>query len=156
VTTHALASGGAGGSGVEQGLREEGERAARAGGELRQTVLVVEDSWDVGTILATALEDEGYTTSLVRDGQQALQQARSLRPDLITLDLALPGVSGWEVLSQLRADPLTQRIPIVAVSAHARGLDPAVAGQVARVIGKPFYISEVVSAVVETLGRRPS
>ena len=116
------------------------------------TILIVEDSQDVGAILAGALEDEGCITLLARTGTDALALARRARPDLITLDLALPGMSGVEVLAELRRDPDTQAIPIVAVSAHPQ-LGPELAGEVARVISKPFYLSDVVTAVLQTLGR---
>jgi CheY-like chemotaxis protein len=120
------------------------------------TILVVEDSRDVGAILAAALEDEGCRALVARTGSQALDLARRTPPDLITLDLALPGMSGLDLLAQLRVDPATRHIPIVAVSGHTAHLDPVLARQVARVIGKPFYLSDVVSAVLQTLGRAQS
>lgn len=117
------------------------------------SILVVEDSQDVGAILASALEDEGCTALLARTGHQAVDLARRVRPDLITLDMALPGMPGSDVIAQLRADPATREIPIVAVCGHVRELDPTTGAQVARVVGKPFYLSEVVEAVLDTLGR---
>lgn len=128
---------------------EPGNRATPAGSG--RTILVVEDNQDVSSVLAAALEEEGYTVRVVRNGQEVQRVARLEAPDLITLDLGLPGKSGWQVVADLRADPDTQGIPVVAISAHTRDLDPAFASSVARVIPKPFYLSQIIDAVAETL-----
>ncbi len=117
-----------------------------------RTVLVVEDSPDVRAILKAALEEEGCVTHVAGSGQAAIEMAHRLHPDLITLDIGLPGLTGREVVEQLRADPETRSIPIVAVSAHAVDLDPAISTQVTRVIQKPFYLSEVITTIAEVLG----
>lgn len=106
----------------------------------------------MGAILASALEEEGFTVHFARTGQDALALAREARPDLVTLDLGLPGLTGWDVVAALRADPHTRELPVIAVSAHANELDDSFRSQVTRVIAKPFYLSEVVSAVEEALG----
>ena len=121
-----------------------------------QTVLVVEDSRDLSSLLATALEDEGFRVRIARNGAEALDLARELQPAVITLDLGLPGgTSGWDVVAELRAQPATARLPIIAVSAHANDLEPAFRAQVTRIIPKPFYLSDVLTAVTDLVsGRR--
>ncbi len=121
-------------------------------GARSRVVLVVEDSQDIGAILEAALEEEGLTVYTVRNGREVLDRARELRPDLITLDLGLPGKSGQEVVAELRAEPSTWAIPIVAVSGHTDAIDRSLAAEVARVISKPFYLSDVIDAVLQTLG----
>lgn len=86
-----------------------------------------------------------------RNGSEAISLAQQIQPQLITLDLGLPGMSGWEVLRTLRADGATRAIPIVAISAHVGEVDASFQEQVARVIPKPFYLSDVVDAIEEIL-----
>lgn len=121
-------------------------------GSRARLVLVVEDSQDVATILASTLEDEGCRVRIARNGRDAVEMARQAAPDLITLDLGLPGKSGWDVLLELRDDRATRDIPIVAISAHAHEVDEQFLQRVTRVIAKPFYLSEVVSTVLGILG----
>jgi CheY-like chemotaxis protein len=118
-------------------------------------VLVVEDSPDLGAILATALENEDCTVHVVSSGTAAVETAQRVLPDLITLDLGLPGLSGAEVVGALRAEPETRGIPIVAVTARSREIAPTLRAQLTAVIPKPFYLSEVLSVVMDTLGPRP-
>ena len=83
------------------------------------TIMVVEDNELSRDALSRRLERRGYRIVLAFDGEQAIQLARSERPDLILMDLGLPRVDGWEATRQLKADPATQRIPIIVLSAHA-------------------------------------
>src|SRR4051794_30959400 len=80
-------------------------------------VLVVEDEFTIRTMLTDALGDAGYTVFTAADGAEALRHLRSARPDLIVLDMMMPGVSGWQFLEQSR--PLLERmnIPVVILSA---------------------------------------
>lgn len=121
------------------------------GSVTKRLILVVEDSAEVSEILEDALREEGFAVRTARNGTVALDLARTMNPDLITLDLGLPGTSGWDVVQALRAEPSTRSIPIVAVSAHGYDLEPDFAAQVTRVIPKPFYLSDVVAAVTEAL-----
>lgn len=123
--------------------------------ERRQPVIVViEDNQDINDLLSLILEEEGYRVIPVTNGREAVDAARRHRPDLITLDLALPGKDGWAIARELQADEQTQNIPILVISAYTRDLDPQLRRQAARVIPKPFYISQVVSEVEAILQRR--
>jgi two-component system OmpR family response regulator len=117
------------------------------------SILVVEDNQSVGEILASALEQEGCTTVLTSNGAAVVELAQRLHPNLITLDLAHAELRGSEVIASLRSDSSTRDIPIIALSARAHDLAPPMEGQVARIFGEPFYLAEVVSAVLQTLGR---
>lgn len=79
-------------------------------------VLIVEDDRDFSEIIATLLQDAGYRTRAIADGQQVVAFARQLKPDAITLDINLPRADGWSVLNQLKADPETAAIPVIIVS----------------------------------------
>ncbi len=81
-------------------------------------VLIVEDDADTVDMLTRALRRVGFTTEMARDGYEALASARRIRPDVILLDLRLPGMDGYEALSHLKRSIVTSTIPIIATSAH--------------------------------------
>jgi two-component system cell cycle response regulator DivK len=83
------------------------------------TVLLVEDNEASRDALARRLERRRYTVLLAVDGHQAVSIARATKPDLILMDLGLPGIDGWEATAQLKGDRETQHIPIIVLSAHA-------------------------------------
>jgi CheY-like chemotaxis protein len=83
------------------------------------TVLLVEDNEASRDALARRLERRRYRVLLAVDGRQAVSIARDEKPDLILMDLGLPGVDGWDATAQLKADRDTRHIPIIVLSAHA-------------------------------------
>src|SRR5687767_7134085 len=87
------------------------------------TILIVEDDEDARDALARRLERRGYIVVVAVDGQQAVATGRSTKPDLILMDLALPGVDGWDATAYLKMDPETRHIPVIILSAHARPND---------------------------------
>ena len=110
-------------------------------------VLVIEDSHPVGALLADALEHEGCKAVLARTADEGIDLAQALQPSVIAVDYAYAG----EVVPHLRSSPATRDIPIIAISAPVRDVEPALLGQLARVFGEPFYPSDVVTAILETL-----
>ncbi|MCC7366982.1 MAG: response regulator [Chloroflexi bacterium] len=115
-------------------------------------VLVVEDDESVSSLLVDLLEDRGYRAIPALDGQTAVALAREHQPDLITLDLALPGSDGHEVLASLKADPRTRDIPIVVISAFTQILPAGERKKLAYLLGKPFDVTEVLEIVQATVG----
>jgi CheY-like chemotaxis protein len=83
------------------------------------TILVVEDNELSRDALSRRLARRGYRVVLAVDGEEAVSIGRAERPDLVLMDLGLPRVDGWEATRRLKADPTTQRIPIIVLSAHA-------------------------------------
>jgi CheY-like chemotaxis protein len=81
-------------------------------------VLLVDDYDDSREMYAEFLEHSGFRVCQARDGGQALAKARELRPDLILMDLSLPGMSGWEAIHRLKSNATTQAIPVIALSGH--------------------------------------
>ena len=116
-----------------------------------KSILVVEDSDEIRDLLGLVLEAEGYRVVTLDDGRNVVEMARELRPALITLDLALPGKDGWAIVRELQDDTATGDIPILVISAYTRELDAPLRRRVARVISKPFYITQVVSEVEDIL-----
>jgi CheY-like chemotaxis protein len=120
-------------------------------GSTDKRILVVEDSDEIRELLGFVLEAEGYQVSALEDGREVVETARQMQPLLITLDLALPGKDGWAIVRELQEDDQTREIPILVISAYTRELDAPLRRRVARVISKPFYITQVVSEVEEIL-----
>lgn len=88
-----------------------------------QTILLVEDNEPSRDALGRRLERRGFRVVVAIDGGQAVTLARAELPDLILMDLGLPVIDGWEATRQLKADPATQPIPIIVLSAHALTAD---------------------------------
>ena len=82
-------------------------------------ILVVDDYEDAREMYAEYLRFSGFRVAEARNGNEALEQAFVLKPDLILMDLSLPGMDGWEATRQLKADERTRRIPVVALTGHA-------------------------------------
>jgi CheY-like chemotaxis protein len=87
-------------------------------------ILVVDDEPDSRVFVSTVLEDEGATVFEASDGREALEIARRERPDLMTLDLEMPGMDGGQVFEVMRTDPELREIPVCIISGHPelRGL----------------------------------
>ncbi|RPH63182.1 MAG: response regulator [Acidobacteria bacterium] len=83
------------------------------------TILIVEDNEASRDALARRLERRGYRILVAVDGQSAVSMAQSEQPDLILMDLGLPGIDGWEATRQLKNESATRHIPIIVLSAHA-------------------------------------
>ena len=94
----------------------ETDDAAEMPGPDAPLILVVDDDPTVGDLLSRSLMREGYRVRTALDGRDALALARELRPRLITLDVMMPSMDGWSVLSALKADPATHDIPVVMAS----------------------------------------
>ena len=82
-------------------------------------ILVVDDYDDAREMYAEYLQFCGFRVAEARNGNEALEQAFTVKPDLILMDLSLPGMDGWEATRQLKADDRTKNIPVVALTGHA-------------------------------------
>jgi two-component system phosphate regulon response regulator PhoB len=114
-----------------------------------KNVLIIEDEKDLAELLAFNLEKEGYTATCVHDGKLGLERATAEPPDLILLDLMLPGLLGTEVCKALRKDPRTAQIPIIMITAKGDEIDRVVGFEVGAddYIVKPFSMREVALRV---------
>ena len=82
-------------------------------------ILVVDDYQDAREMYAEYLQFSGFRVAEAKNGNEAVEQAFALKPDLILMDLSLPGMDGWEATRRLKADAATKHIPIVALTGHA-------------------------------------
>jgi two-component system, cell cycle response regulator DivK len=114
-------------------------------------ILIVDDSEDMRMLLEQILEEEeaSYILEFAIDGKQALQKAEMFQPDLILLDMSLPGISGWDVIPQLRLIPSLAHTPVIAVTAHVSKADQerALSLGCSVHLGKPFDIETVVDTI---------
>jgi two-component system, cell cycle response regulator DivK len=82
-------------------------------------ILIVEDNELNRDVLSRRLRRQGYEVLVATAGLDGLRLARSARPDLILMDLGMPGIDGWECTKRLKAEGVTSAIPIIALTAHA-------------------------------------
>ena len=101
-------------------------------------ILIVEDFDDAREMYRDYLEFSGFRVETARDGVEGMAKARELQPDLILMDLSLPGIDGWEATRLLKADPETNHLLIVALSAHALATE----GERARAAGCDGFIAK--------------
>jgi len=118
-------------------------------------ILIIEDEPGICRLMQSVLEP-AYTVHVANDGEQGLQQARWVKPDLILLDLRLPKMDGLSVLAKLKADRETNAIPVVIVSARGETdalIDGQRAGAVDHLI-KPFEVTDLRHVVQRQLSVR--
>lgn len=121
----------------------------------KKRILIVDDSEDMRLLLTQILEEEEiYELFLAETGAQALEQSLQVRPDLILMDMSLPGMTGWEAVSKLRKMPDFAQTPIVAVTAHVSQADQERARAIGcnEHLGKPFDVMDVLDMVERLLG----
>jgi len=118
-------------------------------------VLVVEDDPDIALLLARSLTRAGYAVDQLSNGADALVALRQSLPDLLLLDLMLPGLDGIEICRALRADPFTAALPIIMLTARAEESDRIVGLELGAddYITKPFSPNELVARVRALLRR---
>lgn len=83
------------------------------------TILLVEDNELNSDMLTRRLVRRGFDVLLAEDGEQGVEMAKTRSPDLILMDMSLPVLDGWEATQQIKADPQTAHIPVIALTAHA-------------------------------------
>lgn len=118
-------------------------------------ILLVEDNELNRDMLSRRLERRGFLIVMAVDGAQGVQMAEAERPDLILMDMSLPVLDGWEATRQIRNNPLTATVPIIALTAHAMSSDE----QKAREAGcddfdtKPVELSRLLEKITAALAR---
>jgi DNA-binding response OmpR family regulator len=115
-------------------------------------VLVIDDDPDILTLVRIRLEASGHELCTAPDGEAGLAAARAQRPDLVVADWTMPRLTGIGLLRCLRADPATESIRFILLTARAQEVDePGIDGFVA----KPFSLTELTDAVDAVLARGP-
>ncbi|MBN2063485.1 MAG: response regulator, partial [Sedimentisphaerales bacterium] len=111
----------------------------------KENILIVDDEEDVLELLEYNLKKEGYRTEKAVSGEEALQKVRITNPDLIVLDLMLPGIDGLSVCKSLKNDSKTQNIPIIMLTAKGEEADIVVGLELGAddYMTKPFSMREL-------------
>ena len=118
-----------------------------------RSILVVDDDPEIVAMLSTRLGKRGYKVSTASDGNRAIELAKREKPDLVLLDVMMPGKSGWEVARALKQDPATQNVKIVMVTAIGEKTNEITApiyGADAHV-DKPFEFEKLERVIGELL-----
>ena len=123
---------------------------------MNERILIVEDNPQNMNVFEMVLRAKGYTLLKATDGEEALDMALSGRPDLIIMDIQIPGMNGLEVTRKLRENSAFSRIPIIAVSAYAMKGDreKAIEAGCNAYLSKPFNIHELTGLIAEMLLQR--
>jgi len=124
--------------------------------ETAQKILVIDDEPDVVSYLSAFLEDEGFEVLEAGNGPDGLALAREQAPDLITLDITMPGMSGIEVLTTLRRDERLRRIPVIiitGVTAFEKLMDYRHVRPPEGFMSKPIDLARLLSTIEDILDR---
>lgn len=120
-----------------------------------RVVLLAEDDRDIRELVVTKLTAAGFRVIAVGDGTAALSELRSQLPDVALLDVMMPGISGLDIISKLRVEPVTAGIPVILMSAKSQEFDVqnGIAFGAADYIIKPFSPRDLVSRIEAVLSR---
>jgi CheY-like chemotaxis protein len=120
-------------------------------------VLVVDDDTVIRQLITVNLELEGFEVDTAVDGQDCLDKVKQVRPDVITLDIMMPRLDGWEAAERLRADPETAGIRVVLLSARAQEADLERGSRIGvdAYLTKPFDPDDLIEVVRRLAGLPP-
>jgi CheY-like chemotaxis protein len=119
-------------------------------------VLVVDDHDDAREGYARLLAASGYRAEMAADGLEAIEKATTLHPDLVVMDLSMPGLNGWEATRRLKTQEQTQAIPVIALTAHVVGhaREVALAAGCDAFLTKPCFPDDLLREVARLLKPR--
>jgi DNA-binding response OmpR family regulator len=123
-------------------------------GAMERTILIIEDEKLIIVSTQMVLEAAGFRVESATNGESGISKARELRPDLVLLDIMMPGIDGWETLTRLKRDPETAPIPVIIFTAreHARGHQKSTEMGAADYFRKPFEPDELIELVEKHIG----
>jgi DNA-binding response OmpR family regulator len=117
------------------------------------SILVVDDDPEILAMLSTRFASRGYTVLTAGDGNQAIEVAKRARPELVVLDVMMPGKSGWEVARALKQDPVTEGVKILILTAQG-SLNQLTSSLYADAfVDKPFEFEALEKTIRDLLGR---
>ena len=118
------------------------------------TVLIVDDSPTEVHVIKTMLEKQGYQTLTAESGEVGIEQAKTAKPDVILMDVVMPGLNGFQATRQLSRDPATANIPVIIVSTKGQETDRAwgLRQGAKEYLVKPITASELIGKIKAVLG----
>ena len=122
---------------------------------MAKTVLVIDDEPELAKLVDYNLTKAGYLVLTARDGEAGIAAARKHAPDLVVLDVMMPGLDGWEVCKKLRAEPSTAAVPVIMLTAKAEEADRVLGLELGAddYLVKPFSVRELAARVKALLRR---
>ena len=123
---------------------------------MERKVLIIEDEKLIIVSTQMVLEASGFQVESAVNGGEGITCAKTLRPDLILLDIMMPGIDGWETLTRLKRDPETSDIPVIIFTAreHARGHQKSAEMGAADYFRKPFEPDELIELVERHISQK--
>ncbi len=122
-------------------------------------ILCIEDEPEMIELIGLILSRRGFQVEGANSGELGIQKAKETPPDIILLDLMMPGKDGWDVFQELKSHPTTNKIPVIVVTAKAHNIDKVLGLHIAKVddyIAKPFSPKELILSVEKTLKKQGS
>jgi phosphate regulon transcriptional regulator PhoB len=122
---------------------------------MKQTIYVVEDDSDISELISFNLEKQGYQVRTEKNGQKAFDLILQKPPDLVVLDLNLPGMSGIEICKYMRENARTKDVPIIMLTARTQEIDKIIGFEIGAddYVTKPFSIRELLARIIALLRR---
>jgi DNA-binding response OmpR family regulator len=123
---------------------------------MERTVLIIEDEKLIIVSTQMVLEAAGFRVESATNGEDGIAKAKSLAPDLVLLDIMMPGIDGWETLTRLKRDAATSNIPVIIFTAreHARGHQKSAEMGAADYFRKPFEPDELIELVEKHVAQK--
>lgn len=123
---------------------------------MERTVLIIEDEKLIIVSTQMVLEAAGFRVESATNGEDGIAKAKSLAPDLVLLDIMMPGIDGWETLTRLKRDAATSNIPVIIFTAreHARGHQKSAEMGAADYFRKPFEPDELIELVEKHVSQK--
>jgi DNA-binding response OmpR family regulator len=121
---------------------------------MARRVLLIEDEPNIIEAISFILSRDGFTVHTHENGESAMDKVRAQRPDMIILDVMLPGKSGFDILRELRADPVTSNLPVLMLTARGQAKDRELAIRLGADVfmTKPFSNAEICAQVRALIG----
>ncbi len=125
--------------------------------ESQARILSIEDDAEMRGLIQVILERRGHHVISVKLGEAGLELLKSLKPDVLLLDLMLPDIDGWEIYHQMKADEELMSVPVIIVSAKSEEQDAAAGYRIVdndRYLEKPFKVMDLINTVYEVLDKQ--
>lgn len=118
-------------------------------------ILVIDNEPNLRKVIQTNLRASGYDVTVAENGEEGIKLAKTIKPELVLLDIKMPGISGWDVLAMLRADPDLKNTQVIIMTAFLRESEEGKAREMrASFMEKPFGVSELLRQVKKALGEQ--
>jgi CheY-like chemotaxis protein len=118
----------------------------------RPRILIVEDNADVRGLLGFILDRDGWTVEIAANGAEAISSLSESAPDVVLLDLSMPGLDGWGVLDRRAVEPVWRHVPILVMSADQHHAEAVMQRGASAFLAKPFSVDELRAALRRLLG----